>query len=85
MKHCCVWLHRRQRRAVSGLICALLLSSCIDDAYDFSKVGVEVALNPSVAIPIAEGTMSIAQLFPDDTTGNPIVKADENNEVNPKS
>lgn len=78
MKHCCVWLHRRQRRAVSGLICALLLSSCIDDAYDFSKVGVEVALNPSVAIPIAEGTMSIAQLFPDDTTGNPIVKADEN-------
>lgn len=62
---------------LTGLLSLLILASCVEKEYDFSKIGIKGDFAPSVAIPIAEGSISITQLFPNDTSGNPIVKEDQ--------
>ena len=55
------------------------LSSCIENEYDLSNISSKMDVESSFAIPIASGSMSITQFYPNDSTGNTIIKADTQN------
>lgn len=56
----------------------LIITSCLDDRYDFSKISDEIEITPGLAAPIAYGSFTIADILDEVNTSGYVKEYDDN-------